>query len=201
MEASVAFIGKVVVVLVGIASIIGVVSRVYLSHSSQNYKRVELYQQLQKLCGTDANTNLSEILVILRLFTPAHLTNKEIEWFIWTPGAFRYLPEYGRKIDFIEIDYENASFQWRGSFSQRRKLLRTLAWFLAIYGVVGTVGATALIYALQNLAPAKPLFAMAVSVAGLLLLMLSAYFLREFLNLMPPQYLIERKLRGDAADK
>lgn len=84
-------VGMLIGILVGIASIVGVMSRVHASFNIQGHKRIEYYKKLQELCGKDANTNLAEILVILRVFTRAHLTNKEIEWFIWTPGAFRFL--------------------------------------------------------------------------------------------------------------
>ncbi|MBS3796142.1 hypothetical protein [Pseudoalteromonas sp. BDTF-M6] len=204
MEASVVFIGKVVVILVGIASIVGVISRVYLGHSSQSYKRVELYQQLQKLCGRDASTNLAEILVILRLFTRADLTNKEIEWFIWTPGAFRHLQEYGKKIEFIDIDYEKDSFKWRGKFDSSLKRNAFLSFLFIAYFTLGVVGVIFMQFASMDIVDnvyIEFFLTVALGFGGAVCFILAYISLIKSLILLPWEYLIDTNLRGDRADE
>ncbi|WP_053910223.1 hypothetical protein, partial [Pseudoalteromonas sp. SW0106-04] len=192
--------GLVVSILVGLTSIAVAFNRIYTNYSSQKYKKVELYRQLQKLCGTDASANLPEILVILHLFTRAHLTNKEIEWFIWTPGAFRYLSEYGRKIELVDIDYGNDTFKWRGKLSDGLRRLGCIAVLSILYFVTGVVGIVLyqLAYKYFSLDSFLSVIITIISViAGSIFLIMAYRFLNKVLILFPPEYLVGVKLLGD----
>ncbi|MCG7542875.1 hypothetical protein MHM93_01605 [Pseudoalteromonas sp. MM17-2] len=195
--------GLVVGIFVGVTSIAVAFNRIYTNYSSQNYKKVELYRQLQKLCGTDASTNLPEILVTLRFFTRAHLTNKEIEWFIWAPGAFRYLPEYGRKIEFIEINYETNSFKWRSKFTSAWCRLWALTLMFIGYFIAGVLGVVLLMLVWKYFdfnGAIQVILLSFLALSGVILLALAYIFLRRFLTLLPPERLVDTNLRGDTAD-
>ncbi|WP_105265140.1 hypothetical protein [Pseudoalteromonas sp. T1lg76] len=191
-------------ILASIFAIVLAVSRIYIELSSQNYKKVELYQRLQQLCGRDANNNLSEILVILRLFTSAHLTNKEIEWFIWTPGAFRYLPEYGRKYEFIDIDYEKNTFKWRGKFGSSLERYAFLALLFIAYFIFGVGGVIFVQFASMDIVDnvyIEFFLTVALGFGGAVCFIMAYISLRKFLILLPWEYLIDTNLRGDRADE
>ncbi|WP_157813601.1 hypothetical protein [Pseudoalteromonas spongiae] len=189
-------VGMLIGILVGIASIVGVINRIQSSFLTQGHKRVEYYQKLQALCGSDANNNLAEILVILRVFTRAHLTNKEIEWFIWTPGAFRCLPEYGKKIELIDIDYKNNTFIWRGKFKYWYRRLGLAMSLCLIYLITGIASASFILYTVQHFNIEKITEFTFYSVVSLFLLFIAIYVLIRLYSVLPPQLLIGRKLRG-----
>ncbi|WP_105258888.1 hypothetical protein [Pseudoalteromonas sp. T1lg88] len=191
-------------ILASVFAVALAISKIHIDLSSQNYKRVELYQQLQKLCGADANTNLSEILVILRLFTRAHLTNKEIEWFIWTPGAFRYLQEYGKKIEFIDIDYEKDAFKWREKFNSgwsRFGRFISLSFFYSITGVAGAIlyQLAYKYFSLENVL--MMIIPIIMFIAGSACLIKAYRLLNKVLILLPREFLVSANLRGDRMEE
>lgn len=188
-------VGMLIGIFVGIASIVGVISRVHVSSNKQGYKRIEYYQKLQELCGKDANTNLAEILVILRVFTRAHLTNKEIEWFIWTPGAFRFLSEYGRKIELLDIDYENNTFVWRGKFKYWYRRFGLALVMALLYLISGITGASLILFTIQNFMLDQIVKFSFFSVISIFLLFIATYALHKLYSVTPPQFLVGKKLR------
>jgi len=109
----------------------------YLSYHKLNLGH---YEKIKDLCGKDARDNLCELRVALAAFTNKDLLPVEIEWFIHTPGAFKYLKKFGRCHKYLDIDLKNNKFIWIEKFkSTNSRIWEQLKLFM-FYLISGTVG-------------------------------------------------------------
>jgi hypothetical protein len=82
-------------------------------------KAVELHDKykLLKSLISEPETNMPEILIVLKSLTDVDLTRKEIEWFLSEPGAFMKLKEYGN----LKLRYSNINFE-KGEFDVSKRI-------------------------------------------------------------------------------
>jgi hypothetical protein len=105
---------------------------------------------MKALCGVDARDNLCELRVALAAYTNKEFMPFEIEWFIYTPGAFKFIKKFGKCNKYINIDIENNRFIWAEDFqSYKDRLLEQVKIFM-LYLFVGTIGVS-LLLSVQNI--------------------------------------------------
>lgn len=137
---SVQFISLIITLVITGFTIPLLLSRIKMM--SLNYHKINLghYEKVKELCGRDATNNLCELRIALEAFTSKELTPVEIEWFIYTPGAFKYLKKFGKCLKYLDIDVRNNKFVWSEKFqTPKSKRLEQLKIFM-IYLVTGVLG-------------------------------------------------------------
>lgn len=114
---SVKVVQAVLTITVAVVGTVLTVYRLKMLTNKRKQEQYQHYQTLRELCGSDAKRNLAQIYAFLPVLTERKLTPTEIEWFCHQPGAFEYLPYYGRMSRYLclsgvkESNKEEARFQ------------------------------------------------------------------------------------------
>ena len=94
------------------------------------------------------------------------------------------------------IDYKNNTFIWRGKFKYWYRRLGLAISMCLIYLVTGIASASFILYTVQHFNIEKITEFTFYLVVSLFLLFIAAYALIRLCCVLPPQFLIGRKLRG-----
>lgn len=144
---------------------------------------LEHYEKLRKLCGKDANENLSTLLVALNGVTKRALEPRFIEWFLYTPGAYCHIKKFGVCKKYLSIDIENNQFIWDKKYVERKNRWKTQFSIFLLYTFCGTLGILPIIAyepLLEHLGFIPAIFAF----VGSFLLLILAFALLFSLTLM-----------------
>ncbi|WP_411992530.1 hypothetical protein [Agarivorans sp. DSG3-1] len=124
----------------GVLGLIYIIYRMKALSFANGMKHFEVFKALQQLCGSDARDNMPSIRVALSCVTSRDLSSKEIEWFLYTPGAFRYLKRYGKFKRYIDIDFDKNLFKFVDRYSTRKSRWIEAAKLVSIYAVTASIG-------------------------------------------------------------
>ncbi|WP_017221302.1 hypothetical protein [Moritella dasanensis] len=127
-------------VLGGVISLSFTLHKLKLGGFSFKVQKYDYFERLQLLCGSDASINLVNLRVAFRCVTTRELTPTEMEWFLYTPGAYKFIGRYGRSQRFTSIDIVSNRFMWNEKLLTKKLRRIELIKILAIYTSSGTFG-------------------------------------------------------------
>jgi len=117
-----------------------------------------------------------------------------MEWFLYTPGAYKFLRRYGKSQRFTSIDIANNRFIWNKKLETKKLRLIELTQILAVYTSTGTLGLLCISNAdsISSFLELKLLYG--TYAMGILLSIISLFFLYLSLVYQDSGYLIKDKL-------
>ena len=137
---SIELISSVLALIISGVTIPFLISRIRMTSLKYHTLNLEHYEKLRELCGRDANENLSTLLVALNGVTKRELEPKFIEWFLYTPGAYRYIKKFGICKRYLSIDIDSNKFIWNTKYVERKSRWKEQASITLLYTFCGTLG-------------------------------------------------------------
>ena len=177
-----------------VISIAFTLHKLKLGGFSFEVKKYDYFERLQLLCGNDASNNLVNLRVAFRCITTRELTPTEMEWFLYTPGAYKFLSRYGRSQRFTSIDIVSNRFIWNKKLLTKKLRLIELIKMLAIYASTGTFGLLCILDADSISFDLELNFTYGVYAIGGILSLISLAFLYLSLVYQDSEYLIKDTL-------
>lgn len=117
-------IALLVSVIIGIFTLFISFGRFRLHRSESKIKTFKLFREMQEICGTDARKNLPVLIEGFQTVTHRYLNSREIEWFLYFPGAFTNIGMYGDGRKYVELDVKANRIIYKEKFrSKKRRVL------------------------------------------------------------------------------
>jgi len=117
-------IALLVSVFIGIFTLFISFWRFRLHRSESKIKTFKLFREMQEICGTDARKNLPVLIEGFQTVTHRYLNSREIEWFLYFPGAFTNIGMYGDGRKYVELDVKENRIIYKEKFrSKKRRVL------------------------------------------------------------------------------
>ena len=177
-----------------VISIAFTLHKLKLGGFSFEVKKYDYFERLQVICGSNASNNLVNLRVAFRCITTRELTPTEMEWFLYTPGAYKFLRRYGKSQRFTSIDIASNRFIWNKKLGTKKLRLIELTQILAIYTSTGMFGLLCILNADSISSFLELKFLYGAYAIGILLSIISSFFLYLALVYQDSGYLIKDKL-------